>query len=157
MREISATMRGRRWNVNADKGRKNNAGNKAASRAEAVGSDSLERLTEAAHAAASLLARRWVLPILGSLATHPQRRFQLALKLEGISPKVLTDTLRVLEQAGLVSRILVRESETTVGIGYELTSLGRSFEQPVAALARWYTPAREANPSASIRSGRPRA
>jgi DNA-binding HxlR family transcriptional regulator len=144
--------------VNADEGRKANAENAASSRTEAaVGSDSLERLAEAAHAAASLLARRWVLPILGSLADQPQRRFRLALKLEGISPKVLTETLRVLEQAGLVSRILVRESETTVGIGYELTPLGRSFEQPVAALAHWYTPAREANPSASIRSGRPRA
>lgn len=100
--------------------------------------DSLEPWADAAQAAASLLARKWVLPVLGALATRPLRRFQLAVQVAGISPKVLTDTLRLLEREGLVDRVLVRESDVTVGIAYELTPLGRSLDQPVTALARWY-------------------
>jgi DNA-binding HxlR family transcriptional regulator len=101
--------------------------------------ESLEPSVDAAQAAASLLGRKWVLPVLGALAAQPLRRFQLAVQVPGISPKVLTETLRLLEREGLVGRVLVREAEeVTVGIAYELTPLGRSLDRPVTALARWY-------------------
>ena len=100
--------------------------------------DFAEPWADAAQITAALLARKWVLPVLGALGTKPLRRFQLAVQVVGISPKVLTETLRFLERESLVDRVLVRESEVTVGIAYELTSLGRSLDEPIAALAHWY-------------------
>ena len=111
--------------------------------ARLVSTDAVEPSADAAQAAASLLARKWVLPVLGALAGGPLRRFHIGVKVTGISPKVLTETLRLLEREGLVDRVLARESDVTVGIAYELTPLGRSLDQPVAALARWYSLHRE--------------
>jgi DNA-binding HxlR family transcriptional regulator len=85
-----------------------------------------------------LLARKWVLPVLAALAGRPLRRFQLAVVVAGISPKVLTETLRFLEEESLVDRVLVREPEVAVGIAYELTPLGRSLDEPISALVRWH-------------------
>jgi DNA-binding HxlR family transcriptional regulator len=56
--------------------------------------------------------------------------------LDGISNKVLTDTLRRAERDGLVSRHLdtVRVESAT---RYQLTDLGRSIDEPLAALDQW--------------------
>lgn len=142
--------------MDGGRGRKRSGTNtRARSRAARLaGSDPLEPWADAAHAAASLLARRWVLPVLGCLAARPLRRFQLAVAVVGISPKVLTETLRLLEREGLVERVLVHESEVTVGIAYELTPLARSLDQPVAALARWYQLRNEAGPAPAVRRDR---
>ncbi len=94
---------------------------------------------DAALGVAALLSRRWVLPVAVALAPGPLRRFQLAVRVAGISPKVLTETLRFLERSDVIERVLVRESDTTVGVAYALTPLGASLGEPVAALARWST------------------
>ncbi len=100
--------------------------------------DTLDRWAVPAQIVASLLARKWVLPVLAALQTRPLRRFQIAIAVKGVSLRVLTETLQRLEHEGLVARVLIRESEHDVGVGYELTAIGRSVSRPVAALARWY-------------------
>ena len=92
---------------------------------------------DAALGVAALLARRWVLPVVVALGSGPLRRFQLAVRVAGISPKVLTETLRYLERSDVIERVMIRESDTTVGIAYALTPLGASLGEPVSALARW--------------------
>lgn len=94
---------------------------------------------DAALGVAALLSRRWVLPVVVALAPGPLRRFQLAVRVAGISPKVLTETLRFLERRDVIDRVLIRESDTAVGVAYVLTPLGSSLGEPVAALARWST------------------
>lgn len=85
---------------------------------------------------ASLLARRWVVPIVVALRDGPRRRFQLAVAVRGISAKVLTETLRHLEAERIVERQLVREFDA-VGAGYALTLRGRALDELIAALAEW--------------------
>ena len=53
----------------------------------------------------------------------------------GISPKVLTDTLRSLERDGLLTRHAYPEIPPRVE--YELTALGHTLHGPLRALGRW--------------------
>ena len=53
-----------------------------------------------------------------------------------LSYKVLTETLRRAERDGLISRRL-DEGRIETATLYELTDLGRSLDQPLAALAEW--------------------
>lgn len=87
---------------------------------------------------AELLARRWVVPILATLHDRPQRRFQLAIAVRGVSAKVLTETLRYLEAEGLVERRLV-QNDDAVGAGYALTGRGDALHELVLALAHWWS------------------
>lgn len=85
---------------------------------------------------ADLLARRWVVPVVVALREGPRRRFQLEVLVSGVSPKVLTETLRHLEAVGIVQRELVRVSDT-VGAGYALTPRGHALNELITALAAW--------------------
>lgn len=66
---------------------------------------------------------------------HPVRFTELRRTIQGISPKVLTQTLRSMERDGLVAR------EVTAGVpprvDYRLTELGESTVAPLVALRRW--------------------
>jgi DNA-binding HxlR family transcriptional regulator len=86
--------------------------------------------------AIDLLDGRWTLPILAELA-HGGRRYQdLHDALDGISYKVLTETLRRAERDGLIARHLDGERIQTATL-YELTDLGRSLDAPLGAIAEW--------------------
>ena len=54
---------------------------------------------------------------------------------EGLSGKVLTETLRQLERDGLVARSVF--AEVPPRVEYELTSLGSTLYAPLLALCRW--------------------
>jgi DNA-binding HxlR family transcriptional regulator len=71
-----------------------------------------------------LLAGRWTLAVLEQLAG------------EGISHKVLTETLRRAERDGLIARHLDPGRVETATL-YRLTDLARSLGEPLAALERW--------------------
>ena len=47
---------------------------------------------------------RWTVLVVGSLADGPLRFSQLARRVDGVSQKMLTQTLRALEADGLVTR-----------------------------------------------------
>ncbi len=84
-----------------------------------------------------LVGGRWTLAVLDELSLGGGRRYQdLHDALDGISHKVLTDTLRRAERNGLITRYLDggRIESATL---YELTDLGRSLDEPLAALGRW--------------------
>jgi DNA-binding HxlR family transcriptional regulator len=82
-------------------------------------------------------AAKWPLRILHVLsdAGAPLRFSRLMERVEGISQKVLTQTLRTLERDGLIIRTLYPEVPPRVE--YELTPLGRDLLMQVAALWRW--------------------
>jgi DNA-binding HxlR family transcriptional regulator len=84
----------------------------------------------------SLLTGRWTLVILEQLANGGRRYQELHDSVEGIAHKVLTETLRRAERNGLIARHLDTGHIETATL-YELTPLGRSLEEPLAAFDRW--------------------
>ncbi|PJJ63753.1 winged helix-turn-helix transcriptional regulator [Compostimonas suwonensis] len=78
---------------------------------------------------------RWTVLIVGALGGGPRRFSELLRRVEGISQKMLTQTLRGLERDGLVSR--AAHLEVPVRVEYELTEAGHSLLEPLRALENW--------------------
>jgi DNA-binding HxlR family transcriptional regulator len=78
---------------------------------------------------------RWTVLLVVSLADGALRFSQLRAKIEGITPKVLTQTLRGLERDGLVTRTVF--AEVPPRVEYELTELGRDLLAPIDAIRIW--------------------
>ncbi len=79
---------------------------------------------------------RWTVLIVGILAEEGPIRFgELARRVDGISQKMLTQTLRSLERDGLVRRTLYPQVPPRVE--YELTDSGTSLRGPLRALEEW--------------------
>ncbi|MFI6443842.1 winged helix-turn-helix transcriptional regulator [Kitasatospora sp. NPDC050543] len=82
-----------------------------------------------------LLANKWSALAIGALEAGPQRFGALQRVLQGISPKVLTQTLRRLEDAGLVDRTIY--PAVPLHVEYSLTDLGRGAAVPLGLLRAW--------------------
>ncbi|MFB4317816.1 winged helix-turn-helix transcriptional regulator [Actinomadura sp. 21ATH] len=78
---------------------------------------------------------KWAALIIRCLEHGPRRFSELRVALSRITPKVLTTSLRSLERDGLVKRTVY--DETTPRVEYELTPLGRSMLEPLAAACAW--------------------
>ncbi len=78
---------------------------------------------------------KWTILVIGVLAHGPMRFGELQKTIDGISQKMLTQTLRGLEEDGLVLRTIIAQIPPRVD--YELTDLGRSLIQPLAGLEEW--------------------
>ena len=83
-----------------------------------------------------LIDGRWTLAVLAELQDGGRRYQELDEALDGVSHKVLTDTLRRAERDGLVVRHLDPSRVDTATV-YQLTDLGRSLDRPLSALERW--------------------
>ena len=85
-----------------------------------------------------VLSGKWVIPIVGVLAAGPRRHRDLhdALGVQ-VSQKVLTETLRRMQSAGLVSRHV--RPDVPPAVLYTLNDLGRSLLVPITQLAHWAT------------------
>ncbi|MEV6275071.1 helix-turn-helix domain-containing protein [Nocardia sp. NPDC051832] len=81
------------------------------------------------------LSSRWTGPILHVLRERPLRFFELQTALEGISDKMLSQTLRTLVRDGLVTRTV--EPTTPPRVTYELTTLGHSLADSLAPFIAW--------------------
>jgi DNA-binding HxlR family transcriptional regulator len=81
------------------------------------------------------IGEKWAMLALACLAEGPVRFGSLRRTIEGISQKMLTQTLRNLEQDGLVSRHLY--NEMPLRVEYELTPLGRTLLPIVTQLKQW--------------------
>jgi DNA-binding HxlR family transcriptional regulator len=81
------------------------------------------------------IADKWTLMIHGTLEAGPMRFSDLRDALGGISPKVLTQSLRALERDGLVARRAYKQVPPKVE--YSLTELGGSLCAPVKELRAW--------------------
>lgn len=84
-------------------------------------------------AAAALIGGKWKLLILRNLKARPWRFNELQRDLDGISQKVLTDSLRQMMDDGLAYRRDYREMPPRVEYG--LTELGRQMLPIIDALA----------------------
>jgi DNA-binding HxlR family transcriptional regulator len=81
------------------------------------------------------LADKWAVLILDRLSTGPVRFNHLRRDIEGVSQKVLSQTLKRLERDGLISRHAFATVPVTVE--YALTPLGHTLGDTIAALAHW--------------------
>lgn len=82
-----------------------------------------------------VLAEKWTIPVIHSLARGTKRTGELQRELTGVSQKMLTQTLRMLERRGLVAREVFPVVPPRVE--YRLTPLGRSLNAPLAVLCSW--------------------
>lgn len=82
-----------------------------------------------------LLADKWSALVIGALERGPLRFGELKKKLSGISPKVLTSTLRRLENRGLLDRAVF--AEVPARVEYSLTELGFDAGRPLRDLRDW--------------------
>jgi DNA-binding HxlR family transcriptional regulator len=80
---------------------------------------------------------RWTVLTIGSLVDGPQRYSVIATRVEGVSQKMLTQTLRALERDGLVTRTVFPVIPPHVE--YQLTDLGRSLREVLVPLEDWAT------------------
>lgn len=80
---------------------------------------------------------RWTVLVVGTLADGPLRFGEIARRIDGISQKMLTQTLRGLERDGLVKRTLYPQVPPRVE--YELTVAGHTLRDPLKALEDWAT------------------
>jgi DNA-binding HxlR family transcriptional regulator len=78
---------------------------------------------------------KWTVLIVGALDDGPRRFGEVAARVEGVSQKMLTQTLRSLERDGFVTRTAF--PVVPPHVEYELTALGRSLQEPLRALERW--------------------
>jgi DNA-binding HxlR family transcriptional regulator len=86
-----------------------------------------------------VLANKWALYVLGALRRYgrPMRFNELRRVLDGITQKMLTQTLRALERDGLVSRSVYPTVPPRVE--YALTELGVEAGRLTNAIAEWST------------------
>jgi DNA-binding HxlR family transcriptional regulator len=78
---------------------------------------------------------RWTVLIVGALWDRTARFSELRRRIEGISQKMLTQTLRGLERDGLVRRTV--HPQVPIRVEYSLTEAGRTLREPLRALEQW--------------------
>ncbi|HET6153956.1 MAG TPA: helix-turn-helix domain-containing protein [Marmoricola sp.] len=78
---------------------------------------------------------RWTVLVVAALADGRLRFSELRKRIEGVTPKVLTQTLRALERDGIVTREVF--AEVPPRVEYELTDLGRHLLGPIEAIRLW--------------------
>src|SRR5580704_3489719 len=81
------------------------------------------------------LSDKWVTLVLTALAGSPRRYSELSRTIAGVSQKMLTQTLRMLERDGLVTRTIT--PAVPVRVEYHLTPLGRTLLPVVRAIKDW--------------------
>ncbi|MEE9415572.1 MAG: helix-turn-helix domain-containing protein [Acidimicrobiales bacterium] len=84
---------------------------------------------------AELIEGRWTTLVIRELLPGKKRFSEIQRALEGISPKVLTARLRLLERRQVLTRTVFATVPPTTE--YELTPLGRSLEAVLLAMAEF--------------------
>ena len=82
-----------------------------------------------------LIGSKWKLLILRNLLQRPWRFNELRKNLEGISQKVLTDSLRSMEDDGIITRTVYPDVPPRVE--YALSELGESMRPIIKAMEQW--------------------
>ena len=92
-----------------------------------------------------LIGNKWKLLIIRNLRVRPWRFNELQKNLEGISQKVLTDSLRSMEADGLITRTVY--AEVPPRVEYALSELGETMRPILDAMEAW------GNSSKSMKNG----
>jgi DNA-binding HxlR family transcriptional regulator len=82
-----------------------------------------------------LIADKWTTLVIYLLSQGTKRYGELQREVGGISQKMLTQTLRKLEEDGLVLRVIYPEVPPRTE--YSLTELGTTLREPLGALCKW--------------------
>ena len=85
----------------------------------------------------SLIGSKWKLLIIRNLLQRPWRFNELQKDLEGISQKVLTDSLRSMEADGIITRTVF--PEVPPHVEYALSELGESLRSIMKSMETWGT------------------
>lgn len=83
----------------------------------------------------SLIGSKWKLLIMRNLLARPWRFNELQKNLEGVSQKVLTDSLRSMESDGIIIRTVY--AEVPPRVEYSLSELGESMRPIISAMEVW--------------------
>lgn len=83
----------------------------------------------------SVIGSKWKLLIMRNLLVRPWRFNELKKDLDGISQKVLTDSLRTMEDDGIITRTVYPEVPPRVE--YALSELGESMRPILDAMKQW--------------------
>ncbi|MES3101437.1 winged helix-turn-helix transcriptional regulator [Sphingomonas faeni] len=83
------------------------------------------------------IADKWSIMVVAVLLREPHRFNAIKRRLEGVTQRVLTHTLRKLERNGMITRTVI--DGRVLGVEYALTPLGRSLHEPLGALLTWTT------------------
>jgi len=83
----------------------------------------------------SQIGGKWTMYIIIALVNGPQRFSELKRKIDGVSQKMLTSTLRDLEKDGFISRKVTPSIPPRVD--YALTDMGIELREPFSILTRW--------------------
>ena len=86
----------------------------------------------AAETAIQNMSGKWTVRIMMELLESPKRPCQLYKALPGISSKVLNQRLKHLRDIGVINQI--NKSDRTLHTEYQLTELGKSFENVITEL-----------------------
>ena len=83
----------------------------------------------------AMIGSKWKLLIMRNLLARPWRFNELQKSLEGISQKVLTDSLRSMEVDGIIVRTVY--AEVPPRVEYSLSELGESMRPIIGAMEAW--------------------
>lgn len=83
----------------------------------------------------NIMSNKWTLMIMGSLINGTKRNSDLQREIEGISPKMLNQTLKLLIKCKMVDKKIYPEVPPKVE--YWLTEFGKSTADPLMALLNW--------------------
>lgn len=89
----------------------------------------------------ALIGSKWKLLIMRNLMARPWRFNELKRDLNGISQKVLTDSLRSMEADGIITRTVYPEVPPRVE--YALSELGESMRPIIQSMEAWGTEYKE--------------
>ena len=95
-----------------------------------------------------MIGSKWKLLIMRNLLQRPWRFNELKKDLEGISQKVLTDSLRSMEANGIITRTVYPEVPPRVE--YALSELGESMRPIIKSMEVWgldYKKSKESRPN----------
>jgi DNA-binding HxlR family transcriptional regulator len=93
------------------------------------------RATCGSRAVLDLIADKWTVLVLCALDCDRVRFTELRRRVQGISQKMLTQTLRTMERNGLVTRTVY--ATVPPHVDYDLTPLGHTLADSVECLRRW--------------------
>jgi len=85
------------------------------------------------EAAFRIIGKRWTVLIIREILRGNTQFNRFMENIQGISPKVLTERLRELEQLGIIRRRIV--SEYPLRVEYSLTDMGKGFEPVLLSAA----------------------
>lgn len=93
------------------------------------------KITQGPKTMTPIFIGRWTPKVLFSLQEKPYRHGELRRRLQGVSQRMLTRTLRSLESWGLISRSA--STSKPLAVEYSLTQSGKTIIGPLRGMCRW--------------------